>query len=93
KWCLPEGKIEPGETPETAAKREVYEETNLTIRDLEKAGNYSGEILIKEQEKTSIGKIKFFELGEIWQIDTTEATRHFLEKLASQKASACEIAQ
>ncbi|CAG8752693.1 18356_t:CDS:2, partial [Gigaspora margarita] len=32
----PRGKIEPGETPEEAAKREVFEETNLTITDLEK---------------------------------------------------------
>ncbi|CAG8498313.1 2348_t:CDS:2 [Cetraspora pellucida] len=33
--CITRGKIEPGETPETAAKREILEETNLTITDLE----------------------------------------------------------
>ncbi|CFW93196.1 Methionine--tRNA ligase [endosymbiont DhMRE of Dentiscutata heterogama] len=38
KWTFPGGKIEPGETPETAAKREILEETNLTITDLEKIG-------------------------------------------------------
>ncbi|KLL03240.1 MAG: RNA pyrophosphohydrolase [Mycoplasmataceae bacterium CE_OT135] len=29
------GKIEPNETPKEAAKREVFEETNLVIEDLE----------------------------------------------------------
>ena len=34
-WVFPGGKIESGETPEEAAKREVFEETNLIIEDLE----------------------------------------------------------
>ncbi|CAG8464038.1 1072_t:CDS:2 [Ambispora leptoticha] len=33
---LPSGKIEPDETPLEAAKREVFEETNLVVGDLEK---------------------------------------------------------
>jgi len=33
-WVLPGGKIESGETPEEAAKREAFEETNLVIEDL-----------------------------------------------------------
>jgi 8-oxo-dGTP pyrophosphatase MutT (NUDIX family) len=31
-WCLPKGHLEPGETPEQAAVREVEEETGLTTR-------------------------------------------------------------
>ena len=34
-WVFPGGKIEPGETPLEAAKREVFEETNLVLEDLE----------------------------------------------------------
>ncbi|OPX29265.1 MAG: DNA mismatch repair protein MutT [Gemmatimonadaceae bacterium 4484_173] len=34
KWNAPGGKVEPGETPEECAVREVYEETALTVSDL-----------------------------------------------------------
>ena len=35
-WNLPGGKIEENETPETAARREVFEETNLVVENCEK---------------------------------------------------------
>ncbi|HWO75332.1 MAG TPA: NUDIX hydrolase [Bacillus sp. (in: firmicutes)] len=42
-WCIPGGIMEIGETFEDAAKREVLEETGLTVSNLELFGLYSGE--------------------------------------------------
>lgn len=37
-WCLPKGHVEPGETFEQAAAREVAEETGISCRVLESLG-------------------------------------------------------
>ena len=44
-WGLPGGAMEPGETLEEAARREVREETGLAIGPLELLGLFSGEDL------------------------------------------------
>jgi 8-oxo-dGTP pyrophosphatase MutT (NUDIX family) len=38
KWQIPGGKLEPNEDPLQAAKREIFEETNLIVNNLEKFG-------------------------------------------------------
>ncbi len=30
-WCVPGGKVDPGETPTEAAKRELFEETGIAV--------------------------------------------------------------
>lgn len=41
-WGLPAGAIDPGETPEAAVVREVFEETNLRVEPLKIAGVFGG---------------------------------------------------
>ncbi|WP_346887436.1 NUDIX hydrolase [Clostridium sp. UBA1056] len=43
KWCIPGGAIILGETTKEAAKREVFEETNLVVEELSLFNVYSGE--------------------------------------------------
>jgi len=43
KWSIPGGAIVLGETTEEAAKREVFEETNLIVEELSLFNVYSGE--------------------------------------------------
>ncbi|MCL6597115.1 MAG: NUDIX domain-containing protein [Alicyclobacillus macrosporangiidus] len=39
-WEVPGGKLEPGEDPEAAARREVWEEAGATLRDLSWIAEY-----------------------------------------------------
>ena len=73
-WVFPGGKIEPNETPLEAAKREVFEETNLIIEDLEIISEQDFDIknqhhigyLVKANKYS--GEIKIKELEKIAEI-------------------------
>ena len=39
-WCIPGGRLEPGESPEQAAHREVYEEIGGAVGPLHLIGHY-----------------------------------------------------
>jgi 8-oxo-dGTP pyrophosphatase MutT (NUDIX family) len=73
-WVFPGGKIEPGETPEEAAKREVFEETNLIIEDLEIVGEQAfdnksqGRMGYLVRANKYSGEIKIKELEKIADI-------------------------
>jgi dTMP kinase len=79
-WNFPGGKIEPNESPKEAAKREVFEETNLVVGDLEKIAekniffanlpkeiqNWEGHFF---RAKSYSGEIKIKEIGKILDIN------------------------
>ena len=73
-WVFPGGKIESNETPLEAAKREVFEETNLIIEDLEIVGKQDFDkknqgcmgYLVKANKYS--GEIKIKELDKIADI-------------------------
>ncbi|ULO05368.1 NUDIX hydrolase [Paenibacillus sp. 19GGS1-52] len=44
-WCLPGGAMDLGELLEETARREVYEETGLQVKELELFGVFSGKEL------------------------------------------------
>jgi 8-oxo-dGTP pyrophosphatase MutT (NUDIX family) len=75
-WDLPGGHLKKGESHDAAAVREVKEETNLDVYDLQKIGedntrhpvvyyitrNYSGDIML---DKTENEQFKWLNIGEI----------------------------
>jgi len=50
-WCLPKGKIESGESPQEAARREVKEETGLDSRLVKELGSIKYQFFTKDHTK------------------------------------------
>lgn len=62
-WEVPGGHIEPGETPEEAARRELYEESGAKEYDLREIGVYG----VKRDEQEDFGMLYF---AQIHSFDT-----------------------
>lgn len=58
---FPGGKIEPGETPEEAAKREVYEETGAKIHSLSHLVDYQ----VADGENSFVKSVYFAQVKEL----------------------------
>ncbi|WP_243385970.1 RNA deprotection pyrophosphohydrolase [Bacillus kexueae] len=66
---FPGGKVEKGETPEEAAKREVFEETGGIVRNVQYLGQYK----VLGKEKTIVKNIYFSQVEEMVK------KKHYLE--------------
>ena len=79
-WEIPAGKLEPGEAPEEAARRELCEETGLDAEELVPLGaiyptpGYSSEVIYLflaqglagvPQASSEVSEVRFFTPGEV----------------------------
>jgi len=82
-WEIPAGKLEPGEVPEEAARRELQEETNLSAEELVPLGaiyptpGYSSEVIYLflaqglagvPQASSEVSEVRFFTPGEVAEL-------------------------
>lgn len=52
-WEVPGGKVEPGESPEEAARREVWEEAGITVQALTWIGEYGLSVNPRQENVSS----------------------------------------
>jgi 8-oxo-dGTP pyrophosphatase MutT (NUDIX family) len=66
-WGFPGGSTEPGEIVEEAAKRETFEEVNLTIKDMSLFGVFSGpELYYKYPNGDEVYNVTIMFLSRDW---------------------------
>jgi ADP-ribose pyrophosphatase YjhB (NUDIX family) len=67
-WGIPGGAMEPGEVVENAAKRELYEETNLEIEKMSLFGVFSGpELYYKYPNEDEVYNVSVVYLSHDWR--------------------------
>ena len=64
-WSLPGGRIEPGETPEAAAMRELLEETGVEAEIVALAGER--EVVLKDEGGGVAARFKIFAYAARWR--------------------------
>ena len=66
-WGFPGGSTEPGEVVEEAAKRETFEEVNLTIHEMSLSGVFSGpELYYKYPNGDEVYNVTIMFLSRDW---------------------------
>jgi 8-oxo-dGTP pyrophosphatase MutT (NUDIX family) len=67
-WGTPGGSLEPGEVVESAAKRETFEETNLTVGEMALFGVFSGpELFYKYPNGDEVFNVIIAYLSRDWR--------------------------
>ena len=80
-WEMPAGHIEPGEEPDRAARRELYEETGAVNFSLEVISDYSVEL----NRKLAFGRLYYAEVKEMEPLPEHEIEEiKFSQELPSQ---------
>lgn len=82
-WCLPGGRMEPGESIEECCRREVFEETGLVVETVRLIGVYSNRdalVVYKDGTKVQMIVLSFeavVKSGELGLSSETTDARYF----------------
>lgn len=82
-WELPAGHIEPGEHPDKAAKRELFEETGTTGADLEHLHDY----VVRINGRADYGRLYFGNIMERGPLPDSEIGEIRVEKITPGPAT------